>query len=41
MAERDEIPRIEIGDAEQSGLSRRHLFGKDAFLESGLAPIEP
>ena len=41
MAERGKIPRIEIGDAEQAGVSRRHLRRVTALLEPGLAAIEP
>jgi len=35
VAERNEIPRIKIGDAEQAGISRRHLFGVEAFSRPG------
>ena len=41
MARRAEIPRIEIGDAEQAGISRRHLRGIGGVLKPGLAVIEP
>ena len=41
MAECREIPRIEIGDAEQAGISRRHLGRIGRALEPRIAAIEP
>src|SRR6266487_3834343 len=41
MAEGGKIPRIEIGDAEQAGISRRHLGRVTGASEPRLAAIEP
>ena len=41
VTQRRKIPGIEIGDAEQAGISRRHLRRIGSVLEPGLASIEP
>src|SRR3954452_11648575 len=41
MAERGKISRIEIGDAEQAGVPRRHLGRIPGASEPWLAPIQP
>ena len=41
MAERGKIPRVEIGDAEQAGVSRRHLGRVTGASEPWLAAIQP
>ncbi len=41
MAERGKVSRVEIGDAEQAGVSRRHLGRVTGASEPRLAAIQP
>lgn len=41
VSEAGEIARVEIGDAEQAGVTRRHLCRIRLVLEARPTPVEP